>query len=102
MKDIETRSERKARVAAEEAAKVAAGTETQEEADAKVSSVDDTQALESVPLSETDSVIVTVPKKFALTLGHGLMTILPGVQKMEKAIAEHWYAKANGVEIFKE
>lgn len=48
-------------------------------------------------------VIVTVPKRFRLTLdNHTTITIEPGVQKVEQFIANHWFSKANGVKIFEE
>ena len=46
-------------------------------------------------------VIVTVPKAFQLRLdAHKVVSIKVGVQKMALNIANHWYSKVNGVEIF--
>ena len=48
-----------------------------------------------------DRVTVTVPKAFKLRIDHQTEhNIKPGVQKMERSLAEHWYSKANGVAIF--
>lgn len=46
-----------------------------------------------------DLVSVTVPQRFNLTLDHGVVVeYAAGIQDMPKSHAEHWYAKANGVE----
>lgn len=48
-------------------------------------------------------VIVTVPKRFRLTLdNHTTITMEPGVQKVGRFIADHWFSKANGVKVFEE
>jgi len=50
---------------------------------------------------EVETVIVTVPKRFVLRLSHTVeRTIEAGVQKIEKEIAEHWWCKNNGMQIF--
>ena len=50
----------------------------------------------------TGHVVVTVPKDFWLRLSYEeIVHIKAGVQKMPLEQAEHFYAKANGVEIFK-
>jgi hypothetical protein len=49
-----------------------------------------------------DEVIVTVPKEYILRLDHNnVSTIKAGVQVMKRELADHWYSKANGVEVFK-
>jgi hypothetical protein len=49
-----------------------------------------------------DTVTVTVPKAFKLRLdGHKELSFKAGVQEMEREHAEHWYSKANGVNIYK-
>ena len=54
------------------------------------------------PLAE-DEVIVTVPKAYKLRLSHDAVhDIHPGTQRMARHLAEHWYSKAQGVEIFEE
>lgn len=46
-------------------------------------------------------VTVTVPKAFKLRVDHFReLQFRAGVQQMEKSLAEHWYSKANGVEIY--
>jgi hypothetical protein len=48
-----------------------------------------------------ETVTVTVPKAFQLRLtAHEVHMFKPGVQEMPRGIAEHWYAKANGVKIY--
>lgn len=50
---------------------------------------------------KTDMVTVTVPQGFELTIDHNTtITIKPGIQEMDKAHANHWYAIANGVVIY--
>lgn len=50
------------------------------------------------------TVTVTVPKPFNLRLGHGdenNFQYKAGVQEMPLAHAEHWWAAANGVQVYK-
>lgn len=48
-----------------------------------------------------EEVTVTVPKGFKLQFDYNiLLDIKAGVQPMKRAVAEHWYAKANGVTIY--
>lgn len=50
-----------------------------------------------------DMVTVTVPKAFILRPDHFQeLKFNAGVQKMERQYAEHWWSKANGVEIFED
>lgn len=45
-------------------------------------------------------VVVNVPKRFILTLDNGQkQTFEVGPQTMPRALAEHWYSKANGVKV---
>jgi len=47
-------------------------------------------------------VLVTVPKAFRLTLdNHVVKEYRAGVQAMSKEHAEHWWAKSQGVEVYK-
>ena len=47
-------------------------------------------------------VTVIVPNQFDLTIDYNhTITVKPGIQEMEKAHADHWYAIANGVVIYK-
>lgn len=53
-------------------------------------------------VSKVEQVIVTVPKAFMLRVDNDVVhAVRAGVQKMDKVLAEHWYSKANGVELFK-
>lgn len=55
------------------------------------------QKLEQNP----DPVTVTVPKRFKLRLdNHTVIDIHPGVQNVERMVADHWFSKANGVTVF--
>jgi len=47
-----------------------------------------------------DTVIVTVPKEIHLRLGSGVRVFKPGVQRVEKWVAEHWWMVRNGVRVF--
>ena len=48
-----------------------------------------------------DMVTATVPKAFILRLDHFReIQFKAGVQEMERAHADHWYSKANGVTIY--
>ena len=48
-----------------------------------------------------DTVTVTVPRAFKLMLDHfHTKDFKAGIQEMERSHAEHWYAKASGVEIY--
>jgi len=48
-----------------------------------------------------DMVTVTVPKGYKLRIdSHRELTVNAGVQQMERSLAEHWYSKANKVEIY--
>lgn len=50
-----------------------------------------------------ESLVVTAPKAFKLTLDNGtVVPVQPGVQRMPRCMAEHWYAQAHGVTIFKD
>lgn len=52
-------------------------------------------------LKVEEKVIVTVPKAFKLRLdSNEVLEFRPGVQKVAKDIANHWYAKANGMKVF--
>lgn len=49
-----------------------------------------------------EMVTVTVPKAFKLRIDNFReLNIKAGVQEMEAELANHWYSKANGVEIYK-
>lgn len=49
---------------------------------------------------EEELVSVTVPRKFKLTKDDGMVVdIEAGIQDLPRGLAEHWYAKANGVEL---
>jgi len=51
--------------------------------------------------TKPDQVVVTIPKRFQVTMKDGkVLKFLPGVQKINREVAEHWYSKANGVTIF--
>ena len=58
--------------------------------------------LESLEALEAEEkVIVNVPKEYTVQLtGHVPVKVYPGQQRMAKSMAEHWWSKANGVEIF--
>ncbi len=46
-------------------------------------------------------VTVFVPKAFVLNLDHFRKVSIPaGVQEMEKLWADHWWSKANKVEVY--
>ena len=48
-----------------------------------------------------DMVTVVVPKDFKLMVDHNTTHLFKaGVQEMERWIAEHWYAVANGVKVY--
>lgn len=50
-----------------------------------------------------ETVSCTVPKAFKLQLDHGeTVDIREGIQDLPRSHADHWYAKANGVEINEE
>jgi len=50
---------------------------------------------------EVEMVTAIVPKAFHLTLDHHRsVTYEPGTQDMPRDHAEHWFAKAHGVEIY--
>lgn len=67
-----------------------------EEVEAKVAEV-----IETV-VDKVEMVIVSVPKAFKLRIDNfKLLEFKPGIQKVEKSIADHWYALANGMKIFK-
>lgn len=52
-----------------------------------------------MPTGET--VTVTVPNTFDLTIDPATtISVKPGIQEMLREHAEHWYAVANGVEIY--
>lgn len=58
---------------------------------------------EAQKLAAEDKVRVFVPKAFKLTLDDGdIIDIAAGEQKMPESLANHWYAKVNGVEIAEE
>lgn len=59
-------------------------------------------APEQAPASPAEGkVTVTVPKAFKLQSDLGAVhEYKAGVQEMDREHAEHWYAKANGVEIY--
>jgi hypothetical protein len=100
--DAETRTERKERVAAELAAKVAEGLETAEQAAADAAA-DDAQAVADAATEQAAAATVTVivPKKYSLRIDYEkVVTVMPGVQTMLRKYADHWYSKANGVQIF--
>lgn len=49
-----------------------------------------------------DMVTVVAPRAFKLRLDHFReLDIKAGVQEMERAHADHWYSKANGLTIYK-
>lgn len=51
---------------------------------------------------EDEIVMVSAPRAFNLTLDNGTVKEYgSGGQRMPRSHAEHWYAKANGVEIVK-
>lgn len=59
------------------------------------------EKVEAVVAEAVDTVTVTVPKAFKLMLDHfHVKEFKAGVQEMERAHAEHWYSKANGVVIY--
>jgi hypothetical protein len=63
---------------------------------------DFTSMMESIDPAAVDQVIVESPKAFRITLdNHAVVHIKPGTQRVPRYIAEHWYAKANGMTIFK-
>lgn len=46
-------------------------------------------------------VTATVPKAFKLRIdNHVIVDYKPGVQEMPLSHAEHWYSKANGVQVY--
>ncbi len=50
-----------------------------------------------------DTVIVTAPKAFKLRIDNDqIVDVKAGVQRVPAAWANHWYAKANGVTVFKD
>lgn len=50
---------------------------------------------------DEDTVIVEVPKAFQFMVDHDTrVEVKPGVQRMKKAHADHWWVKANGVKVF--
>lgn len=50
---------------------------------------------------QSDMVTVTVPKTYKLRkVDHTEVTVTAGVQEMPSWMAEHWWSKANGVEIY--
>ena len=54
-------------------------------------------------VSSDDRILVNVPKGFTLTLDNGHpCPINPGTQMLARTLANHWYAKANGVTPFDE
>jgi len=61
-------------------------------------------AVEASPVANADAVaggetvLVKVPKRFLLRLDHDtVITIEAGVQRLQRAHAEHWWSKRNGV-----
>ena len=90
----ETRAERKARVAAE----------TQNTGEQNTGALDDEGTKETPPAKKSTlakgEIVAMVPKKFSLRIdGDTIHHFLPGVQNMQRSLAEHWYSKANGVQI---
>lgn len=58
-------------------------------------------AVAKVEAEVVDMVTVTVPRAFKLMLDHfHTKDFKAGIQEMERSHAEHWYAKASGVEIY--
>jgi hypothetical protein len=124
-RDAETRAQRKERVALEKQAAAEAlvraeaeakeaedaedGSEESvkkaEEAEAKAKEAKEkAEALEDEEAEdekkEANLVVVNVPKKFSLRLDNDvILHFVAGVQDMDRAHAEHWYSKANGVKI---
>lgn len=72
---------------------------------AAYSAVDDTQTAptaEDRAIPASQMVTATVPVAFTLTLDdHRAVHYEAGTQEMPKDDAEHWFAKAQGVEIYK-
>ena len=69
--------------------------------EATVEESTETKADEVLEGELMDMVIVTVPQQFTLNLDHNSqVTYKAGVQKMERAHAEHWFSKAQGVTVF--
>lgn len=55
----------------------------------------------AAPAAPRSTVTVTVPKAFKLRIDNATELAIPaGIQEMDPAHAEHWYAKANGVVIY--
>jgi len=58
-------------------------------------------AKKDTPKKSGDTVTVTVPKAFKLRLDHNTeLKFEAGIQEMDPKVAEHWFAKANGVEVY--
>lgn len=89
--------------AAEQESSAAAAEPGGENTGAPVAPAASEEAAPAAPEEAADDgmVTVTVPKAFTLRTDHFTEhKIKPGVQKMSREMAEHWYCKANGVEIF--
>lgn len=68
----------------------------------EVAALEDASAVpEAVSGEVVEMVTVTVPKAYSLNLDlFRKIEIKAGVQEMERAWAEHWWSKANGVTIY--
>lgn len=57
--------------------------------------------LPAAEINNGEMVTVTVPQAFELAINHATtVSIKPGIQQMLLDHAKHWYAIANGVEIY--
>jgi hypothetical protein len=58
-------------------------------------------AAETEQVVEVNTVTVFVPKLFLLTLDDStVLTIKAGVQELNADLVDHWYVKANNVEVY--
>lgn len=96
----EDRGEETKKAAEEAEARKAAAHQAEAEAEAAIKKLTDEEAQQAEEDAKLGVVVVVVPKKYNLRLDNDrVITYHAGVQDMDRAHAEHWYSKANGVKI---
>ncbi len=84
-----------------EVAKAEAAAKAEEEAKKAEEAAKKEEAKKTKKEEKKDTVTVTVPKAFKLRLDHNTeLKFDAGIQEMDPKVANHWFAKANGVEIY--